>query len=113
MADNALGRLKLPASQITETGIIPNTPYYELPAGLMVPLIAAEQREYKPLNPAQLRLPLPKFPDENFLRMIDSYYGQDGKVRDNDGWDREFIDTFIGQKEALAERIQTKLRVDN
>lgn len=99
----ALNRLQLPANQITETGIIPNTPYYELPAALMVPLIPPSQLQYKPLNPADLRLPLPKFPDENFLKSMDSYYGSDGKLRDSVGWDREFIDTFIGQKNALAE----------
>lgn len=102
ISTEALNRLQLPASQITETGIIPNTPYYELPAGLMVPLIPHNQMQYKPLNPADLRLPLPKFPDENFLKSIDAYYGTDGKTRDSVGWDREFIDTFISQKEALA-----------
>lgn len=98
-----LGQLQLPANQITDSGIIPNAPYYELPAGLMVPLITADQKLYKPLDPNELRLPLPKFPDENFLRSIDSYYGSDGRQRDNDGWDSAFINTFIGQKAALAE----------
>lgn len=102
ISTEALNRLQLPASQITETGIIPNTPYYELPAGLMVPLIPHNQVQYKPLNPADLRLPLPKFPDENFLKSIDGYYGTDGRTRDSVGWDREFIDTYIGQKEALS-----------
>lgn len=101
---SALDHLNLPASQITERGIIPNTPYYELPAGLITPLIAPDQCDYRPVNPADLRLPLPKFPDESFLKSIDAYYGVDGKVRDNDGWDREFIDTFVSQKQALAGR---------
>lgn len=96
---NPLDRLQLPANQITETGIIPNIPYYELPAGLVVPLIKPSQRQYEPLDTKDLRLPLPKFPDENFLKTIDSYYASDGKKRDNDGWDREFIDNWIKQKE--------------
>lgn len=99
---NALDQLHIPSEQITETGIVPNSPYYELPAGLMAPLVAPSQRDYKPLKPADLRLPLPKFPDEEFLKSIESYYGNDGKTRDNDGWDREFIDMYMGQKAALA-----------
>lgn len=100
---NPLDRLQLRPNQITDTGIIPNLPYYELPAGLMVPLIPANQNEYKPINPSDIRLPLPKFPDENFLKSIDNYYRNDATNRDSDGWDREFIDTFIGQKRALAD----------
>lgn len=102
-AMSALDRLQLPQDKITETGIIPDKPYYELPAGLMVTLVPANQKEYKMLNPHDLRLPFPKFPDENFLDMIDLFYKADGKTRDNDGWDREFIDTYLKQKEALAE----------
>lgn len=99
----ALNKLQLPADQITETGIIPNTPYYDLPAGLIVPLISPPSSEYKTVDPADLRLPLPKFPDENFLRTIDAYYGSDGKSRDNDGWDREFMDAYLAQKKTQAE----------
>lgn len=84
-----------PPNQVTDTGIIPTSPYYELPAGIMVPLIEKNgSKDYKPLEPDDLRLPLPKFPDEKFLRAIDSYYGNDGKLRDNDGWNKEFIDSI-------------------
>lgn len=99
-----LSRLQLPSSQVTPSGIVPNAPYYDLPAGLMVPLVQPAQTDYKPLKPSDLRLPLPKFPDESFLRTIDNFYGNDGKPRDNDGWDRSFIDTYVNQKKALAEK---------
>ena len=98
----ALQRLKLPQDMIEQSGIIPNNPYYELPAGLMAPLVPASRRVYKPLNPKELRLPFPRFPDENFLNMIDSYYKTDDDRRDNDGWHREFIETYLKQKEALS-----------
>lgn len=98
-----LNQLQLTANQVTPDGIVPNAPYYDLPAGLMVPLVKPEQTDYRPLKPADLRLPLPKFPDERFLKVIDDYYGSDGKARDNDGWDRSFIDTYVNQKKALAE----------
>lgn len=101
-SDNLLQKLQLPSDQITDKGIIPNTPYYDLPAGLMVPVVPPTRLEYRPLDPAELRLPLPKFPDESFLRTIDNYYGDDSKNRDNDGWDRTFINAYIGQKVAQA-----------
>lgn len=82
-----------PPGQITEAGIIPTSPYYELPAGIMISLIKASSKEsYVSIDPEDLRLPLPKFPDESFLRAIDSFYGTDGKQRDTDGWDSEFLD---------------------
>lgn len=99
----SLERLNLPSEKITKTGIIPDLPYYELPAALMVPLIPASQTEYKTLKPSDLRLPFPKFPDEKFLQTIDQYYKKDDKTRDDDGWDREFIDTFIKQKKTMSE----------
>ena len=101
-------RFQLPADKITETGIIPDAPYYELPAGLMVPLVPAHELDYKPLKPDELRLPLPKFPDERFLKLIESFYRSDSKSRDNDGWDESYIGTYLKQKEALAEMAQYK-----
>ena len=101
---DALDKLNLPQD---ENGIIPTAPYYELPAGLMVPLIGADELEYRPLDSSNLRLPFPKFPDSNFLRLIDDYYSPNPKTRDNDGWDRSFIDTYLKQKQALAEMKRT------
>lgn len=98
-----LNRLQLPAEQVTPNGIVPNAPYYDLPAGLMVPLVEPAQIDYKALKPSELRLPLPKFPDAKFLKAIDDYYGQDVKLRENDGWNKNFIDTYVNQKRALAE----------
>lgn len=98
----SLERLNLAPEKITETGIIPDLPYYELPAALMVPLVGPSQTEYSPIKPSDLRLPFPKFPDEQFLKTIDQFYKKDDKPRD-DGWDREFIDTFIKQKKAISE----------
>lgn len=102
----ALERLQLPQDRITDSGIIPNSPYYELPASLMVPLVPSNRCQYEALNPADIRLPFPKFPDENFLKMIDNYYHNDSARRDNDGWDRTFIDSFLAQKKLMAESSQ-------
>lgn len=100
---SALEGLQIPQDKITKDGIIPEAPYYQLPAGLMVPLVSADDTTYRPLKPTDLRLPLPRFPDANFMQLIDSYYRPDSNSRDNDGWDRSFLDVYLKQKAALAE----------
>ncbi|PSN33837.1 hypothetical protein C0J52_16837 [Blattella germanica] len=47
--------------------LMPSVPYFELPAGLMVPLIKLEDGEYKPLDPDGIRLPPPAPPSERLL----------------------------------------------
>lgn len=43
-------------------------PYYELPAGLMVPLVKLEDFDYEEIDPKDIRLPLPAPPNERLLR---------------------------------------------
>lgn len=52
----------------------PTAPYYELPAGLMVPLIRLEDYNYRPLNPDDLRLPPPVAPSERLIGAVEAFY---------------------------------------
>ncbi|KAI4500488.1 hypothetical protein M0802_004450 [Mischocyttarus mexicanus] len=47
--------------------LMPSMPYFELPAGLMVPLIKLEDGEYKPLDPDAIRLPPPAPPSDRLV----------------------------------------------
>ncbi|GIY43811.1 calcium homeostasis endoplasmic reticulum protein [Caerostris extrusa] len=48
-------------------------PYYDLPAGLMVPLL--EDTDYeKPLDPEKIRLPPPALPTERLLNAVEQFY---------------------------------------
>ena len=38
-----------------ESTLIPSLPYFDLPAGLMVPLVKMEDSGYKPLDPKKIR----------------------------------------------------------
>lgn len=49
----------------------PDVPYYELPAGLMVPLVKLEDFEYEEINPIDIKLPLPAPPNERLLRAVE------------------------------------------
>ena len=40
-----------PPPVFDEKSLIPSLPYYDLPAGLMIPLVKMEDSGYKPLNP--------------------------------------------------------------
>lgn len=63
----------------------PLAPFYELPAGLMVPLIRLEDYEYRPLDPEDLRLPPPVPPSERLLSAVDAFYAPPSHDRPRDG----------------------------
>ena len=69
---------------------MPTAPYYDLPAGLMVPLIKFEDSEYKPLDPNLIRLPPPQPPSERLMAAVEYFYSAPShdRPRDPDGWER-------------------------
>lgn len=69
---------------------IPSLPYFELPAGLMVPLVKMEASGYKPLDPSLIRLPPPQPPNERLLAAVELFYCPPSheRPRDPEGWER-------------------------
>lgn len=65
--------------------IKPTVPYYELPAGLMVPLIRLEDYNYRPLDPEEIRLPPPTAPSERLIQAIEAFYSHPSHDRPRDG----------------------------
>lgn len=63
----------------------PNAPYYELPAGLMVPLIRLEDYNYRPLDPEEIRLPPAAPPSERLIGAIEAFYSLPSHERPRDG----------------------------
>src|SRR5262245_56462428 len=55
------------SGMMDESKLIPTVEYYDLPAGLMTPLVRIEDSEYQPLNPKDLRLPPPIPPNERMM----------------------------------------------
>lgn len=68
----------------------PLAPFYELPAGLMVPLIRLEDYEYRPLDPEDLRLPPPIPPSERLLSAVEAFYAPPSHDRPRDGYVSEY-----------------------
>lgn len=52
----------------------PSAAYYDLPAGLMVPLIRLEDYNYKPLDPQDIRLPPPAPQTERLTNALAAFY---------------------------------------
>lgn len=63
----------------------PNAPYYELPAGLIVPLIPIEDYNYRPLDPDNIRLPPAAPPSERLIGAIEAFYSLPSHERPRDG----------------------------
>lgn len=52
----------------------PNLAYYDLPAGLMAPLVKLTDCDYEPLNPTAIRLPPPMPPSERLIGAVEAFY---------------------------------------
>uniref|UniRef100_A0A1E1WKI7 DUF7819 domain-containing protein n=1 Tax=Pectinophora gossypiella TaxID=13191 RepID=A0A1E1WKI7_PECGO len=74
----------LPFPEVNNEDLMPSVPYFELPAGLMVPLIMLEDDRYKPLDPAKIRLPPPAPPNERLLAAVDAFYAAPNHERPRD-----------------------------
>ncbi|KAL5291724.1 CHERP family protein [Megaselia abdita] len=68
----------------------PTAPYYDLPAGLMIPLIHLEDYNYKPLYPEDIRLPPPTPQNERLVNALTAFYSAPShdRPRDNEGWEK-------------------------
>lgn len=83
-----------------DPGLMPKVPYYDLPAGLMCPLVKLEEMEYKTLDPALIRLPPPLPPSERLLAAVEAFYGPPSheRPRNVDGWERNGLFEFYRAK---------------
>ncbi|XP_012288271.1 calcium homeostasis endoplasmic reticulum protein isoform X2 [Orussus abietinus] len=86
--------------------LMPSMPYFELPAGLMVPLIKLEDAEYKPLDPDAIRLPPPAPPSERLVAAVEAFYSPPNhdSPRDSDGWEKLGLYEYYKAKNAARKR---------
>ncbi|KMQ96900.1 calcium homeostasis endoplasmic reticulum protein [Lasius niger] len=86
--------------------LMPSMPYFELPAGLMVPLIKLEDGEYKPLDPDAIRLPPPAPPNDRLVAAVEAFYAPPNhdSPRDSDGWEKLGLYEYYKAKNASRKR---------
>ncbi|KAI5711825.1 hypothetical protein M8J75_003386 [Diaphorina citri] len=79
-----------PPAEIMREELLPSLPYYDLPAGLMVPLIKLEDSNYKPLDRKKIRLPPPTPPSDRLIQAVKAFYAPPGhdSPRDSEGWEK-------------------------
>jgi calcium homeostasis ER protein len=78
-------------------GIEPKAPYFDLPAGLLVPLVKMEDSDYKSIDPKDIRLPAPLPPSERLIAAIDFFYSplSHDRPRNADGFVTEFFSRWL------------------
>lgn len=80
--------------------VISDVPYYELPAGLMVPLVKLEDFDYIPIDPKEIRLPPPAPPNERLLKAVEAFYAPPTheRPRNSEGWEQLGLYEFFKAK---------------
>ncbi|KPU78091.1 uncharacterized protein Dana_GF24403, isoform C [Drosophila ananassae] len=91
---------------------IPTAPYYDLPAGLMVPLIRLEDYNYKALDPAEIRLPPPAPQNERLTNALNAFYAAPAHdhPRDNEGWEKLGLYEYYKVKNAARKQKEEEIK---
>ncbi|OXB73100.1 UNVERIFIED_CONTAM: hypothetical protein H355_012025 [Colinus virginianus] len=94
------GRQGPPHMNHDDPSLVPNVPYFDLPAGLMAPLVKLEDHEYKPLDPKDIRLPPPMPPSERLLAAVEAFYSPPShdRPRNSEGWEQNGLYEFFRAK---------------
>ena len=93
----------------------PSAPYFDLPAGLMVPLVKMEDSGYRALDPDCIRLPPPQPSSERLLKIVDLFYSgpSHDTPRDTEGWERLGLYEWSRDKQAAVRRKQEDIQVNS
>ncbi|WKX94487.1 hypothetical protein Q1695_011622 [Nippostrongylus brasiliensis] len=99
-----------------EEDLIPSVKYFELPAGIMLPVIEIEQFAYTALVPDKLRMPPPVPPSQRLLSALDEFYSASlDPTREPPlaAWGRGGCTEFMERKQRLKKILEDKLKSEN
>ncbi|XP_067935916.1 calcium homeostasis endoplasmic reticulum protein-like [Watersipora subatra] len=99
---------RFPPPNLSSEDLIPTAPYFDLPAGLMVPLVKLAEVDYKPLNPKAIRLPPPAPPTDRLVMAVEAFYmppSHDCPV-DAEGWEKLGLFEYYQGKKDAKQRLQ-------
>lgn len=104
-----------PPAEIMREEIMPSLPYYDLPAGLMVPLIKLEDCSYKPLDRKKIRLPPPTPPSDRLIQAVKAFYAPPGhdSPRDSEGWERLGLYEYYRAKTCAKRQKEEEIEAGN
>lgn len=90
--------------------LVPSVPYFDLPAGLMVPLVKLDDFSYKPLDPEKIRLPPAIPPSQGLLKAVEAFYQRNNSnsrerlILDADGWEKLGLYEYYKEKNAARKK---------
>uniref|UniRef100_A0AAR2JT68 Calcium homeostasis endoplasmic reticulum protein n=1 Tax=Pygocentrus nattereri TaxID=42514 RepID=A0AAR2JT68_PYGNA len=95
-----------------DPSLVPNVPYFDLPAGLMAPLVKLEDHDYKPLDPKDIRLPPPMPPSDRLLAAVEAFYSPPShdRPRNSEGWEQNGLYEFFRAKMRARRRKEEEKR---
>ncbi|PIO76298.1 surp module [Teladorsagia circumcincta] len=99
-----------------EEDLIPSAKYFELPAGIMLPVIEIEQFSYTALVPDKLRMPPPVPPSQRLLNALDEFYSaalDPTREPPLAAWGRGGCSEFMERKQRLKNILEEKLKSEN
>lgn len=78
----------------------PEVPYFNLPAGLIVPLVKPGDCDYNPLDPKSVKLPPPVPPSDRLIKAVELFYSAPSheRPRNADGWEKLALYEFYKSK---------------
>lgn len=102
--DNTAQLMEQPPPE--EIDLTPTLPYFELPAGLMLPLIRLEDNKYCSIDPDGLKLPPPTPPSERLLSAVEAFYAPPSheRPRDNEGWEKLGLYEYFKMKNSIRKQ---------
>jgi len=97
---------------VNEADLMPSVPYFELPAGLMAPLVKLDDSTYRPLEPGEIRLPPPMPPSERLLMAVEAFYSPPfhDRPRDAEGWEKLGLYEFFKAKQKAKKMSETETK---
>ncbi|KAI1728509.1 surp module domain-containing protein [Ditylenchus destructor] len=105
--------IETPQAHPDDESLIPKCPYYELPAGMMVPVIGIEECTFNPIDISKLRIPAPEPPSEHLLAEVERFYNlhstQDNP-RDSEGWEVKGLMRYYVLKGEHRAKLEEQLK---
>ncbi|XP_071799531.1 calcium homeostasis endoplasmic reticulum protein-like isoform X2 [Asterias amurensis] len=94
-----------------DPSLMPMVPYFDLPAGLMAPLVKLEDTEYEPLDPDMIRLPPPQPPSNRLLAAVEAFYAPPSREapRNSEGWEQNGLFEFFKAKQKYSKLKKDRL----
>ena len=101
---SAKNRFPVPKEPPIES-LVPTAPYWDLPAGLMVPLINLKDVDFEPIDPKDLRLPPAIPPSNRLLAALDAFYAHPtpDRPRNLEGWEHGALTEYYKAKSKYTE----------